>query len=151
MVIQLFEHSNENACACALAFFDSSIYRSTYYLPMLWISAYLNFLWVIYRHFNISQSKQRTHKYTCVLEYLCISIHRYLPFLPMLWISTHLNLQWMIYRPLNISQSKSRTLACTCALVFLGIPIIIYLCSEYQLKWTFNQWFIHVCVLVLAN
>jgi hypothetical protein len=131
MVIQLFQHSSENVCACKFGIFDTPIYSSSYYLSMIWISAYLNFWWVIHRRFNVSQSTQRTHACTSVLEYLCIEIHRSLPLLPLLWMPTYLNFQRMIYKPLYISQSKSSMYACAFALVFLGY--LIYRLTHYLL------------------
>ena len=59
----------------------------------------------------------------------------------------------MIYRHFNISQSNSSARACTCGLalsVWQSIDVhIIYLYCEYQLIWSYNEWFISL--LVLAN
>jgi hypothetical protein len=132
-----------------ISIINTSIYRSTYFLPMLWTLADLNFKWVICRHSNIFQSKQ-IHECACVLEHLCTSMHRCLPFLPVLRILTHLNIKWVIYRPLNIRQSKSssRTCALISFCIYQWIAVYInYLCCEYkfinymrfsisQLKWS---------------
>jgi hypothetical protein len=59
----------------------------------------------------------------------------------------------MIYRRFCINQSNSSTYACACRYAFsVYWPIdvhIIYLCCEYQLIWSQNEWFIGL--LVLAN
>jgi hypothetical protein len=59
----------------------------------------------------------------------------------------------MIYRHFNISQSNSSTRACACGLTFSLCQCIdvyfIYICCEYQLIWSYNEWFISL--LVLAN
>jgi hypothetical protein len=65
----------------------------------------------------------------------------------------------MIHRQFSINQSKTSTRVCTYVhahpcwhfLVYKSIDIhIIYLCCEYELIWTYNDWFIGVSVL-LAN
>jgi hypothetical protein len=57
----------------------------------------------------------------------------------------------MNYRHFNINQSNSSTRAFACGLAFSVCQSIddhiIYLCYEYQLIWTYNEWFIGISIL----
>jgi hypothetical protein len=54
----------------------------------------------------------------------------------------------MIYRQFSISQSNSSARAGWDFSVYQSIDVhIIYLCCEYQLIWTYNEWFIGGFVL----
>jgi hypothetical protein len=59
----------------------------------------------------------------------------------------------MIYRPLNIDQSNSSHVHARAGWyfsVYQSIHVhIIYLCCEYQIIWSYNEWFIDL--LILAN
>jgi hypothetical protein len=128
---QYKEHMHAHAC------WNIYVYQHTcrclHFLPILWISAYLNFQWMIYRQLNNSQSKSSTHTCTFALVFLGILFQT---------ISFHLHIitgAYIAWWPYTIYKSKDIELFLLCNFVYrIKINALIFKIISLLYSFVYN-------------